>query len=309
MINKSGHLDVGDGHKLYFEDWGNAEATPILSFHGGPGSNFSDSHKGHFDPNIHRVIFFDQRGCGQSTPFASTDSNTTEYTISDAEKLREYLQIPRWHVVGGSWGSALTLMYAIAHPDRVISMMIWGVYTMRQFEDDWVNEGYPRHFFPKEWARFISLVPEANRTDGNTVMQYYADQMREDDAETAEKYAYEWTLWESVLLSIDYDPNELEQEIMDDPKTLAIALLETHYFLNGCFVAPNYIYNNIDKIKDIPCRAVQGRFDMCTPPETALVLAEAYGEKYELQYVNSGHNRADPEMKTALSLIAKTHLV
>jgi len=308
-INSSGRLEVGGGHQIYWEDWGSPEGSPILSFHGGPGSCFSDKHKAHFDPKIHRVIFFDQRGCGKSLPFASTDNNTTQDTIDDAEKLREMLGINRWHVVGGSWGSALSLMYAVAHPDRVKSMMIWGVYTMRQFEDDWVNEGYPRHFFPNEWARFISFVPEEKRVNGLSIMEYYAEEMRSSDGDRAKKYAFEWTLWESVLLSIEYDPDHVESEVEGDPSTLPIALLETHYFLNNCFVEPDHIYKNIEKIRSIPCYAVQGRFDMCTPPETAQILGDAYGDMYELSYVNSGHLRSDIELKLKLTELAKLKLV
>ncbi|HVZ67059.1 MAG TPA: prolyl aminopeptidase [Patescibacteria group bacterium] len=303
-IIKSGYLDVGDGHQIYWEDWGNPKATPIFSLHGGPGSNFNESHKAIFDPNIHRVIFHDQRGSGKSKPFASIEHNTTQNLVEDIEKLRESLGISSMHVVGGSWGSALSLIYAINHPKRVKSLLIWGVYLIREFEEDWVNEGYPRYHFPQEWERFISLVPPANRKSGVSIMKYFYNKMHSKDEKEAKFYAIEWTLWESVLLSIDYDPQTLEKEIKEDPGTLSIALLETHYFLNGCFVPRNFILDNIDKIKHIPCYVEQGRFDMCTPAISAYDLSKAYGKKLKLEWVNSGHLRSDPKMREALK--AKT---
>ncbi len=299
-VNQSGHLDVGNGHCLYWEDWGNPSAITFFSFHGGPGEYFNDSHKALFDPQKHRVIFHDQRGCGRSTPFASTENNTTQHLLTDIEKLREHLAIESAHVVGGSWGSALALLYAIAYPQRVRSLIIRGVYLLRDFEDNWVNEGYPRYQFPQEWERFISLVPEESRTSGVDIMQYYANQMRSDDPEIAHKHAVEWTTWEYCLCSLEYDPAANRKEITQDPNTLAVSLLETHYFLNKCFVEPNPVLSNIDRIKHIPCQIVQGRFDMCTPAVSAWDLHNAYGDNSTLTWVNTGHIGSEPAMLAAL---------
>jgi proline iminopeptidase len=308
LVTARGHLEVGDGHRLYWEDWGNPDGAPVMFLHGGPGAGFHDGHKAVFDEKIHRVLFFDQRGSGKSTPFAGTEGNTTDKLIADIELLRAQAGFESMHVVGGSWGSALALLYAIRHPERVKSLLIWSVYLVRQFENDWVNEGYPRYHFPAEWERFISFVPEAQRKDGTSIMKYYLDKMRSADEAEAASHAVEWTLWESVLLSIDYDPSTLEAGIRGDPRTLSVALLETHYFSAGCFVPENYILENIDRITHIPCSVVQGRFDMCTPAISAFDLQRSYGDRLHLRWVNSGHLRSDPEMLAALQEAAVREL-
>lgn len=307
-INKSGYLDVGDGHQIYWEDWGNPKANPIVHLHGGPGGGFSDSHKLLYDPKVHRVIFHDQRGCSRSTPFASTKNNTTKHLIADIERLRNHLGIMKVYVSGGSWGSALALLYAIAHPSKVSKIMLWSVYLVRQAENDFVNLGYARYNLPHEWDRFISLVPVKYRKNGNDVMRYYQAKILSKDKKISRKYAIEWTLWESSLVSLDHNPKELEKDIAQDPRTPAIAILETHYFLNGCFVPENYVLDNLKKITHIPAFVVHGRFDFCTPALSAAELAVAYGKKLSLRWVNASHLRTEPEMLTALREIAKKEL-
>jgi proline iminopeptidase len=300
-INAKGFLET-DGHKIYWEDWGNPKATPIFSVHGGPGGGFSDKHKLRFDPRKHRVIFHDQRGSGLSLPFADIKNNTTEGLIKDIEALREHLKIKKMHVMGGSWGSTLSLLYAIAHPERVKKLLIWSVFLIRQFEIDFVNEGYPRYFFTEAWERFISLVPVEHRKTGNDVMRYYAEKINSADTKVAHKYADEWTLWEYTLCSIQYNPKVLERKVIGDKENLALARIEIHYFLNKCFVPDNHILDNVKKIRHIPCQLIQGRFDMCTPTISAFDLKKAYGPKLSLKVVNSGHSTSDPEMGQALKV-------
>ncbi|MBI5138572.1 MAG: prolyl aminopeptidase [Candidatus Vogelbacteria bacterium] len=304
----SGFIE-GDGHQVYWEDWGSRTATPIFFIHGGPGGGCGESSKLFFDPKIHRVIFHDQRGSGRSLPFAETENNTTQFLIADIEAIREHLGISKIHVMGGSWGSTLTLLYAIAHPERVKRLLVWSLYLIRQFETDFVNEGYPKFFFPEAWERFIALVPEGHRKKGDDVMQYYAKMIRSNDEAVARKYADEWTLWEITLCSILYDPIALEKETLGDVNNVAIARLETHYFLNKCFVPDNCILDNIDKIKHIPCNIIQGRFDFCTPPISAFDLKKVYGENLDLKFVNSGHLSSDPAMNTALRDVINNLLV
>lgn len=301
FTNDSGLLDVGDGHKLYWEDWGNPKAPPIIHFHGGPGAGFSDSHKLTFNPRKQRVIFYDQRGAGKSTPYASIERNTTQDLVEDAEKLRKHLNLGKVYLIGGSWGSTMTLMYALAYPENVKGMIMWGIYLARQFENDLISAGYSRYTYPEAWERFISLVPEGDRRDGSSITQYYADKINGDDKETAIKYADEWTLWECSILTVDYDVQQIENEtILGDDSNLAIARFETHYFLNGCFIPENHIIENIEKIQHIPAYVVQGRFDNCTPPISAYELSKAYGDNLTLQFVNAGHKRHDAQLKTAL---------
>jgi proline iminopeptidase len=308
-VKKSGMLDVGDGHRINWEDWGNPKAVPIMYFHGGPGGGFSYSAKLLFNPQKHRVIFFDQRGSGKSTPFAETENNTTQKLIEDTEKLREHLGIKKMYVAGGSWGSTLTLLYAIAHPERVKAMVSWGIYLARQFENDLIATGYARYNFPEAWDRFISLVPEKHRKDGTSITQYYANKLGSKDATEARKYADEWTLWEVSLLSLSYDQRKLEHSVIGGENNIALAKLETHYFLNGCFIPENHILDNVDAIKDIPLYVVQGRFDNCTPPISAYELSKAYGDKMTLQMVNAGHRGAEPEQQAALRAAVNTMFV
>lgn len=303
-INQSGFLEVGDGHSLYWEDWGNPKSFPILHNHGGPGGGFRDSHKLTFNPAKHRVIFYDQRGAGKSMPFAETAHNTTQDLIEDIEKLRTHLNIERFHVFGGSWGSTLSLVYAIAHPDRVRSLTLWGIYLGSQFEDDIIAEGYARYNYPEEWERFISLVPEPERTNGTSITKFYSDKMNTEDLDAARQYADEWSLWETTLLSVNYNQQKLVSELIGDENNLPLAKLETQYFLHNCYIPDNYIIDNIDKIQHIPCYVIQGRFDNCTPPVSAYKLAKAYGENLTIQVVNAGHLRSDPELFAALTTAA-----
>lgn len=306
-VRKSGHLAVGDGHKLYYEDWGNPAGFPIIFLHGGPGGGIRDRHKLNFNPHKHRVIFFEQRGSGRSTPYASTKHNTTQDLVADIEKLRKHFGIEQAHLTGRSWGSALALAYTIAHPNRVKHLLIGGVYFGTRFENDFIASGYNRYTYPEAWERYIALVPEKHRTDGMSITQYYADKMHSSSAEEAKKYADEWTLWEASTLSIHYDQRQLEAAILEEDN-LAVARLEAHYFLNDCFMPDGYILDNINKIKHIPCYVVQGRFDNCTPPVTAYKLAEAYGDNLTLQWVNAGHRGSDPEIMAAERAVTNTFL-
>lgn len=308
-VRTSGHLDVGDGHKIYYEDWGKADAAPVVHFHGGPGGGFSDSHKLLFDPGRHRVIFFDQRGAGRSVPFAEKENNTTDKLVADTEKLREHLKIDSWYVIGGSWGSTMTLAYAINYPERVKSMIAWGIYLGRKFENDYISAGYTRYTYPEAWERFISLVPENHQTSGDTITQYYADKINSSDETEARTYADEWALWESSSLSLAYDQRKLEQAVLGDENNLPLARLETHYFLNDCFMPENYLLENVHKIQHLPLYVVQGRFDNCTPPITAYELSKVYGKNMTLQWVNAGHRRTDPEMLAALRTAVNTLFV
>jgi proline iminopeptidase len=301
FTRKSGMLDVGDDHKIYWEDWGNPQAPPIMHFHGGPGGGFDDSHKLAFNPEKHRVIFYDQRGSGKSTPYASTKNNTTQDLVEDAEKLRNHLNLGKIYLIGGSWGSTMSLMYALTYPDNVKGIVMWGIYLARQFENDIISAGYSRYTYPEAWERYISMVPEEHRKDGTSITRYYAGKINSEDEAEAIKYADEWTLWECSLLTLDYDKRKIENGvILGDDSNLAIARFETYYFLNGCFIPENHILDNIEKIKHIPTYVVQGRFDNCTPPVSAYELSKAYGDNLTLQFVNAGHKRHDAQLKASL---------
>lgn len=305
-VNASGYLEVGDSHTIYWEDWGNPLAQPIFHLHGGPGGGFNDSHKSIYNPAIHRVIFHDQRGCGKSLPFAETKNNTTQQLIEDIERLREHLNIERFHLAGGSWGSTLALLYAITHPERVMSLMIWSIFLARKSEIDYVHGGQPRNNFPEAWERFISLVPSSEQSSSEAILNYYWKMINSKNPKIAQQYADEWTLWELSLVSLDYNQNQLMRETIGEPDNLAVAKLEIHFFLNSCFIPENYILANIQQIQQIPCQIIHGRFDMCTPPSSAYELWRAYGAKAALQWVNSGHLRTEPTMLEALQHSARS---
>lgn len=300
----SGYLNVGDGHQIYWEDWGNPSAQPIFHLHGGPGGGFNDSHKAIYDPAVHRVIFHDQRGCGKSRPFAEVAGNTTEHLVCDIELLREHLGIERCYLSGGSWGSTLALCYALAHPEQVAGMLLWSMFLARKFDVDYVHGGQGRHNFPETWERFIALVPPVKRASADDVLSRYWAGVNSPDQYVARQYAGEWTLWECSLVSLDYDPARLLEEILGDEDSLAIAKLEIEYFRNGCFIPENYILGSLQRIQHIPCQIVHGRFDMCCPPSAAYELAQAYGPNAALQWVNCGHLRTEPAMLAALQRAA-----
>jgi proline iminopeptidase len=300
QVNDRGWLDVGGGHRIYWEDWGNPAGVPVLFLHGGPGAGFGDTHKQLFDARRHHVLFHDQRGCGRSTPTAGTEHNTTADLINDVEALRQHAGWTSAHLAGGSWGATLSLLYALAHPRRVRSLTLWSIFLARRFDNEWVMNGPPRFFFPSEWERFIGMVPAEHRGDAAAAIDYYDERLRHKDKNIAFRYAVEWTLWETALTSLDYDPDRNEREITADPATLSIARLEAHYFAHGSFIPENHILNEIAVLRDLPCTVVQGRFDMCTPPTGAYDLAREYGDELNLRWVNSGHLRTDPEMNAAL---------
>lgn len=304
----SGHLDVGDGHKIYYEEWGNKTATPIIHLHGGPGAGFTSSHKRIYDPKKHYVIFHDQRGAGKSTPFAELKNNTTQKLIEDIVKLKNHVKITvSTHVVGGSWGSTLAMMYAIEHPSLVKSLLMWGIFLNRAEEIDYLYQGGPKTHLPEAWRRFVGLVPAQKRNTARDLVGFYYDKFHSTDAAEAIQYANEWALWEASTCVLNYDPRKLEEEVFKE-NNLAIANLEAHYFLHDCFISPNYILRNISKISHIPSTVVQGRYDFCTPPYSAVDLADAYGDNLSLHMVNNGHLRSEPETLASLRIYTSAAL-
>ena len=299
-VNDSGFLNVGDGHKIYYEDWGNKNATPIMYFHGGPGAHFSISHKSMFNPQKHRVIFYNQRGSGNSTPVGNLDNNTTHDLISDVDKLRDYLQIDKMYLCGGSWGSTMALLYAIAQPGRVISMLMWSIFLAEPTKNH-VSYTYMHNIFPEAWERFISFVPKEKRNNWYSIAEFYNQQINLNNQESL-KYAIEWSLWGNTLINNTQAQSLLELDtIQNTQDNLTHSKIELHYMLNNYFIEENFILNYINVLKNIPAYVVHGRFDMCTPANGAYKLRQAYGDNMTLQFVNSGHKRSDPEMSAALT--------
>lgn len=285
----SDYLDVGDNHKIYYEQSGKNNGIPCLFLHGGPGSGLTNKYTSFFNTDKIRVIGFDQRGCGRSIPIASIEHNTTWDLIKDIEKLREHLKIDKWFVTGGSWGSTLTLVYAINYPDRVLGMSISGVCLLRQTEIDWLyKKGGASNMNPEFWEEFENFIPENER---NNLVDAYYKRLCSNDSNIKMKAADIWQRWEASMVLFK-EPYIRDDNRKIDNKILAVSILECHYFKNKAFFPnDNYILDNITKINDIPLYIIQGEYDIICPLESAYKLHKAL-PKSELDIVTlCGHDR------------------
>lgn len=284
-------LDVGEGHTLYVQDWGNKAAeTPIIFLHGGPGGQVKDGQKQLFDPTRERVIFFDQRGCGQSIPYGSLDHNTTADIIDDISKIADKLQLEKFILVGGSWGSALAFFYGLTHPERVAAMVLHGIWTSSKKENDWLDKGGFRTFYPDAWQRYVKSVPTEYRDDPSS---YHFPRILSDDLDASKLSAYAYENLEGSAMSLDdrFTPDSLEEF---DPAGIR---LEVSYLTNLCFMPDRYILDNAKKLK-MPIYMVQGRYDMVCPPQTAYELHQKLPDS-ELIWTISGH-RSERESWTVI---------
>jgi proline iminopeptidase len=297
----SGHLDVGDGNLVHWEESGNPDGKPAVFLHGGPGGGCSPAHRGLFDPDAYRIVLFDQRGCGRSTPDAGAlgadlSSNTTWHLVADIERLREHLGIESWLVLGGSWGSTLALTYAETHPERVTELVLRGVFTCRRSELDWLYAGGAANLFPDRWADLIAVVPESERDD---VLRAYHRMLHDPDDEVRERAAIAWSRWEAHLIGLLPRP-ELVENFGDPAFAAAFARIETHYFVHGAWLAEGQILANAHRLHGIPGTIVQGRYDVITPPFTAFELAEAWPQADLRIIPDAGHAYDEPGILDAL---------
>ena len=277
----SNYLKVGNGHSIYFEQYGNPKGIPILFLHGGPGAGFSNSHKSFFDPKIFRVIFFDQRGSGKSLPYAETKYNNTQLLIADIENLRKSLNIEKWYLFGGSWGSTLALLYGINFPKRCLGFILRGIFLGSKNEIDWFLYDMKK-FFPEAYGKFLSSVPHNYK---NNILEWFHTQLHINNRSKNLKAASIWAEYENSCSSLNYVSRPISGE-----QALAISKIETHYFINNCFINDDYIIHNIDKISNIQSVIVQGRYDVICPPFTALKLAESWNSA-KIEIVNdAGHS-------------------
>ncbi len=296
-----GMLDVGDGNLVYWEVCGNPNGKPAVVLHGGPGSGCSTGVRRYFDPKAYRIILFDQRGCGQSTPHASdlrTDLsvNTTEHLLADMEHLRQYLDIDQWLLFGGSWGSTLGLAYAERNPQRVTEIVLVGVTTTRRSEIDWLYRDVAP-LFPAQWARFRAGVPPAER-DGDLVAAYHR-LLHDPDPAIHMKAAKDWCEWESALVSVDPDakpdPRRLQPAFQ-----LAFARIVTHYFRNNAWLGDGILLRQASLLAHIPGILIHGRLDLGSPLVTAWELAQAWPNSELVIVSGAGHSSTDPGMSEAL---------
>jgi proline iminopeptidase len=290
-----GMLEVGDDNRVYWEVCGNPDGKPALVVHGGPGSGCTTGHRRYFDPDRYRVVLFDQRGCGRSTPHASDRTadmrrNTTEHLLADMERLREHLGIQRWLLSGGSWGSTLSLAYAERHPQRVSEIVISGVTTGRRSEIDWLYRGVAR-FFPQEWERFRAGVPEADR-DGDLVAAY-ARRMDDPDPKVRARAASDWCAWEDAVISLE--PNGKPNAYSDRPPDALLALVRiaSHYSAHGAWLEDGAVLRDAGRLDGIPGVLIHGRLDLSGPLDTAWALARAWPDAELIVVDDSGHTGSD----------------
>ncbi|KAI5119416.1 hypothetical protein M0805_009867 [Coniferiporia weirii] len=283
---KVDYLKVSPIHTLYYELSGNEKGTPVVFLHGGPGGGCDEQDRSFFNPEKYKIILFDQRGSGKSTPSASLEENTTWDLVKDIEKLRNHLEIDKWH------GSTLSLAYSQSHPDRVKSLVLRGIFTLRRSELDFFYQEGASHLFPEAWEEYIAIIPEAERKD--MVLAYHA-QLNATDDETRVKSAKAWAKWEMSTSRLHIDPGYVARATKDDWAN-AFARIENHYFVNEGFMRQGQLLEKqeIDKIRHIPTIVVQGRYDVVCPITTAYALKKVFPE-LELHVVpDAGHSAREP---------------
>ena len=293
-----GFMPAGE-HEIYYEQCGNPDGKPAVFFHGGPGGGGSKDVRRFFNPELYRIIVFDQRGCGRSKPHACLENNTTWDLVSDIECLRERLNIQKWLVFGGSWGSTLALAYAQTHPASVSEMVLRGIFLLREKELQWFYQEGASRVFPEAWANFIKMIEPDKQSN---LMQAYHEIFTGSDRQKSLDAAIAWSRWEAACSSMDYSPARVE-EFSNSEFALAFALIENHYFMNKGFLDnENQLLNNIDIIRSIPAVIVQGRYDMVCPPETAYELSKFWPEASLVIPPFSGHTAFEKEITHELVL-------
>jgi len=289
-------LPVDSLHTLYVEECGNPKGLPILFVHGGPGAGCNADHRRFFDPEKYHIILFDQRGSGRSTPHAELGSNTTQDLIEDIEKIREKLGIQYWILFGGSWGSTLSLLYAEEHSNRVLGLIVRGIFLCREKDLYWFYQGGAGLVYPDYWQDFIQPIPIAERED---MINAYYQRLTGDDDLVRMSVAKNWAQWEARCATLD--PNaELVQQFISPHTAMSLARIETHYFVNRAFIDEGQILHNIDRLKNIPGIIVHGRYDMVCPLDNAYALHSAW-PKSQLNILRSaGHSASEPAIVDAL---------
>ena len=293
---RSFYFQVSSKHELYVEECGKADGVPVVFLHGGPGGSCEPAHRRYFDPERYRIILFDQRGCGKSRPHASLRHNTTQDLIADLEKIRQKLGIEKWVVFGGSWGSTLALAYAETHPDRVLGLILRGIFLCRQQDIDWFYQGGTARLFPDAWEDFVSPIPQNERSD--LVKAYYTRLTSDNELERMAA-AKAWSIWEGCTATLK--PNSAVIDYFSDPHiALSIARIECHYFSNNSFFEHNQLLDNASKLKDIPGYIVHGRYDVICPVDQAFELHQKWPNSQLKIIADAGHAVSEEGIAQAL---------
>lgn len=289
-------LAVSELHELYIDEAGNPDGIPVLFVHGGPGGGCDASSRRFYDPAVYRIVTFDQRGCGRSTPHGELAENTSQNLIADIEAIRVRLDIDSWVLFGGSWGSTLSLLYAQHHPERVKALILRGIFLCRQCDFDWLYKEGANRIFPDYWEEFIKPIPQSERDD---LAQAYYSRLLGDDELLRMGAAKAWSAWEGNCSKLRPSPTTLAK-FTKPHNALALARIETHYFVNKGFIDENQILNNMQPIKDIPGRIVHGRYDMVCPLDSALSLHRQWPNSELVIVRDAGHSASEPGIVDAL---------
>ena len=289
-------IKVDPPHILHVEEYGNPDGLPVVFLHGGPGGGCEPYHSQFFDREAYRIVLFDQRGCGKSAPHAELEGNTTEALVADMEVIREKLGIEQWLVFGGSWGSTLALVYAQTHPDRVLSLILRGIFLCRPQEIRWFYQQGASRLAPDHWQDFLAPIPEEER--GDMVGAYYR-RLTSDDEVSRMAAAKAWSVWEGRTATL-LGRQEVVDHFAQPYVALSIARIECHYFINNAFLEPDQILRDMDRIKDIPGVIIHGRYDIVCPLENAWELHQAWPQS-RLQIIDgAGHAASEPGILSAL---------
>ncbi len=293
----TGMLQVSDLHRIYYEQSGNPNGKAVIFLHGGPGGGSQPVYRQFFDPTLWRIILFDQRGCGQSTPHAELRENTTWDLVSDIEKLRSHLGIDQWVVFGGSWGSTLALAYSQTHSDRCLGLILRGIFMLRQQEIQWFYQSGASYIFPDAWEAYLQPIPPAERGD---LLTAYYQRLTSPDATVRQTAARAWSVWEASTSKLLQDLG-LVDKFGEDLFAEAFARIECHYFVNrGFFEHEEQLLQGVERLRHIPAVIVQGRYDVVCPMVSAWELHQAWPEAEFIVIPDAGHSMTEPGIQTAL---------
>lgn len=290
----SGYLNVTEKHTIYYEECGNPHGYPVIFLHGGPGSGCNPTQRRFFDPSFYRIVLFDQRGCGRSLPAGCIEHNTTNDLIADIESLRKHLNISQWLVFGGSWGSTLALVYALAHKSYVTGLILRGIFLSRPDELRWFMHD-AQHFFPEAWHQWEAYLPVSGRDD---ILNSYSSLIFDSNPEISGPAAYAWNQYESSIMSLlprNANDNNTPIEV-----EIARARIQIHYIKNYCFIDGNHVLQRCSQLNDLPTYIIQGRYDMVCPPKTALQLFQQLPQAHMTMVADAGHSAMEPGITSAL---------
>jgi len=303
MHPKSGYLEVSELHKIYYEVHGNIKGDPILYIHGGPGAGFSEKAKRFFDLERHLVILFDQRGASKSIPFGSIEENTTQHLVNDITKLLNLLKVDKVTLFGGSWGTTLSLIFAIQYPNRINRLLLIGLFLGDKKSIDYYLDGGIKDKYPLIWERFKKLVPTTSKY---SISEYYLEKMINGSDEEKKLFCYEWAFYEMSIFKKNIKPKEVET-LLNQMSYESLSILEAHYLSNASFIEEGYIIKNINKLKDIPIKIVHGKYDDICPLKFAVSFDEKASNS-KLYITNAGHSDSELETEQKLIELLKTNV-